>query len=199
MPNNGASEYVRTPAGNTATYAPGTKTRDFSYQGSDTVLHIGNDLELVPDLWLTTGLAAIYTRRETQVTYPEGQAPLSQHDWDYAPRIGLRYEFSPQLQVYGNLSRSVEPPHAWSMIWGSNSISPAVRPGPGPRRREPENQTATTLELGGRGEACSASGTWRCTAPQCATNCSPWKPRPRPRPAMPSSPSPTPAPPCTKA
>jgi iron complex outermembrane receptor protein len=37
------------------------------------VLHIGNDLELVPDLWLTTGLAAIYTRRETQVTYPEGQ------------------------------------------------------------------------------------------------------------------------------
>lgn len=92
MPNNGASEYVRTPAGNTATYAPGTKTRDYSYLGSDTVLHIGNDLELIPDLWLTTGLAAIYTRRETQVTYPEGQAPLSQHDWDYAPRVGLRYD-----------------------------------------------------------------------------------------------------------
>ena len=106
--------------GATATFAPGTKTRDYSYLGSDTVLHVGNDLELVPDLWLTTGLAAIYTRRETQVTYPEGQAPLSQHDWDYAPRIGLRYDFTPQLQVYGNLSRSVEPPHAWSMIWGSN-------------------------------------------------------------------------------
>ncbi len=84
------------------------------------MLHIGNELELVPDLWLTTGLAAIYARRETQVTYPQGQAPLSQHDWDYAPRIGLRYDVNPQLQVYGNVSRSVEPPHAWSMIWGSN-------------------------------------------------------------------------------
>jgi len=39
---------------------------------------------------------------------------------DYAPARGLRYDFNPQLQVYGNLSRSVEPPHAWSMIWGSN-------------------------------------------------------------------------------
>ncbi|PJK32440.1 TonB-dependent receptor [Pseudomonas sp. S10E 269] len=156
MPNNGASEYVRTPSGNTAGYTPGTKTRDYSYLGSDTVLHIGNDLELVPDLWLTTGLAAIYTRRETQVTYPEGQAPLSQHDWDYAPRVGLRYDFTPQLQVYGNLSRSVEPPHAWSMIWGSNKYFPT---GSGPAtglQREGvslKNQTATTLEIGGRGEA----------------------------------------------
>jgi outer membrane receptor protein involved in Fe transport len=67
---------------------------------------------------------------------PRGpEAPLSQHDWDYA-RIGLRYEFSPQLQVYGNLSRSVEPPHAWSMIWGSNSVfRQRCGQGPGPRRR----------------------------------------------------------------
>ncbi|QLG93843.1 TonB-dependent receptor [Pseudomonas yamanorum] len=156
LPNNGASEYVRVPVGNTAGYAPGTKTRDYSYLGSDSVLHIGNDLELIPDLWLTTGIAAIYTRRETEVTYPQNHAPVSQHDWDYAPRIGLRYDFNPQLQVYGNLSRSVEPPHAWSMIWGSNKFFPA---GSGPAsglQREGvklKNQTATTLEVGGRGEA----------------------------------------------
>ncbi|QJI28693.1 TonB-dependent receptor [Pseudomonas sp. ADAK18] len=156
LPNNGASEYVRVPAGNTAGYAPGTKTRDYSYLGSDSVLHIGNDLELIPDLWLTTGIAAIYTRRETEVTYPQTHAPVSQHDWDYALRVGLRYDFNPQLQVYGNLSRSVEPPHAWSMIWGSNKFFPA---GSGPAsglQREGvklKNQTATTLEVGGRGEA----------------------------------------------
>ncbi len=156
LPNNGASEYVRVPVGNTAGYAPGTKTRDYSYLGSDSVLHIGNDLELIPDLWLTTGIAAIYTRRETEVTYPQTHAPVSQHDWDYAPRIGLRYDFNPQLQVYGNLSRSVEPPHAWSMIWGSNKFFPT---GSGPAsglQREGvklKNQTATTLEVGGRGEA----------------------------------------------
>lgn len=157
LPNNGVSEYVRVPAGTTANFTPGTKTRDYSYLGSDTVLHVSNDLELLPDLWLTTGLAALYTRRETEVTYPDTRAPLSTHDWDYAPRVGLRYDFNPQLQVYGNLSRSVEPPHAWSMIWGSNKLFPreANNPASGLAREgvELQNQTATTLELGGRGEA----------------------------------------------
>ncbi|MFJ4142663.1 TonB-dependent receptor family protein [Pseudomonas sp. NPDC089734] len=156
LPNNGASEYVRIPTGNTAGYAVGAKTRDYSYLGSDTVLHMGNDLELVPDLWLTTGVAAIYTRRETEVTYPEVNEPVSTHDWDYAARLGLRYDFTPQLQVYGNLSRSVEPPHAWSMIWGSNRFFPAgsgAATGLQSVGVELDNQTATTLELGGRGEA----------------------------------------------
>ncbi|PQZ91435.1 MULTISPECIES: TonB-dependent receptor domain-containing protein [Pseudomonas] len=150
MPNNGGSESVRVYTGNAA---PGTKTRNYSYLGSDTVLHIGNDLELVPDLWLTTGLAAIYTRRETDVSYPGDYKPLSQHDWDYAPRIGLRYDFNPQVQVYGNLSRSVEPPHAWSMIWGSNKYFTSG-PAKGMAREgvSLKNQTATTLEVGGRGE-----------------------------------------------
>lgn len=70
MPNNGVSESVRIPPGNTAGYPLGTKTRDYSYQGSGSVLHIGNDLELVPDVWLTTGLAAIYITRKVDVTYP---------------------------------------------------------------------------------------------------------------------------------
>lgn len=157
LPNNGVSEYVRVPTGTTATFAPGTKTRDYSYLGSDTVLHVSNDLELLPDLWLTTGLAAIYTRRETEVTYPETHAPLSTHAWDYAPRVGLRYDFNPQLQVYGNLSRSVEPPHAWSMIWGSNKFfaKDINNPASGLAREgvELQNQTASTLEVGGRGEA----------------------------------------------
>ncbi|WP_029242595.1 TonB-dependent receptor family protein [Pseudomonas viridiflava] len=154
LPNNGASEFVRIPAGNTASYTPGTRTRDYSYLGSDSVLQLSNDLELVPDLWLTTGVAAIYTRRETGVTYPATQQAVSTHDWDYASRLGLRYDFTPQLQVYGNLSRSVEPPHAWSMIWGSNQVFPAGSgPATGLQRVgvKLENQTATTLELGGRG------------------------------------------------
>ena len=156
LPNSGASEYVRIPIGNTAGYAPGTKIRDFSYQGSDTVLHASNDLELIPDLWLTTGMALIYTRRESDVSYPDSGAKVSQHDWDYAPRVGLRYEFNPNLQVYGNLSRSVEPPHPWSMIWGSPYRFPA---GSGPATGQQStpvalnNQTATTLELGTRGES----------------------------------------------
>ncbi|MFF7710671.1 TonB-dependent receptor domain-containing protein [Pseudomonas sp. NPDC007930] len=156
MPNNGTSEYVRVPAGNTAGYAPGTKTRDYSYLGSDSVLHVGNELELLPDLWLTSGLAAIYTRRQSDVTYPASGGSVSQHDWDYAPRLGLRWDLSAATQLYGNLSRSVEPPHAWSLIWSSGTYFPAGSGAATGLARQPvhlDNQTATTLEVGGRGNA----------------------------------------------
>ncbi|MCQ9427480.1 TonB-dependent receptor [Pseudomonas sp. LJDD11] len=161
LPNNGSSEFVRIPTGNTAGYAPGTRTRDFSYLGSDTTLHIANELELAPDLWLSTGVAALYTRRETEVTYPDARDPLSMSEWDYAARLGLRYQINPDLQVYGNLSRSVEPPHAWSMIWGSNKYFPAgsgASTGLQSGGVKLDNQTATTLELGSRGD--SRFGQW---------------------------------------
>jgi len=143
LPNSGASQFARNGD------AFGPRIRDFSYQGSDTVLRVGNDLELIPDLWLTSGLAMIYTRRESDVTYPQEGGKVSQHDWDYAPRLGLRYDISPQLQVYGNLSRSVEPPHPWSLIWSAPVATQPI---------EMQNQTATTLELGARGD--SAFGRW---------------------------------------
>ncbi|MGN8249960.1 TonB-dependent receptor family protein [Pseudomonas sp. SMV7] len=143
LPNSGASQFERTGD------VFGKRTRDFTYQGSDTVLHAGNALELVPDLWLTTGLALIYTRRESAVTYPAEGGKVSLHDWDYAPRLGLRYDIHPDLQVYGNLSRSVEPPHPWALIWSAPTAYQPI---------EMQNQTATTLELGARGD--SAIGHW---------------------------------------
>ncbi|WP_236248453.1 TonB-dependent receptor family protein [Pseudomonas mosselii] len=144
LPNSGASQFAR-PGGDNF----GARTRDFSYQGSDTVLHAGNDLELIPDLWLTTGLAMIYTRRESDVTYPTSGGKVSQHDWDYAPRLGLRYDLRPDLQVYGSLSRSVEPPHPWSLVWSAPVANQPMKM---------QNQTAATLELGARGD--SALGRW---------------------------------------
>ncbi|WP_047304162.1 TonB-dependent receptor family protein [Pseudomonas fluorescens] len=161
LPNDGASEFVRIPTGNTANYAPGTRIRNFTYQGSDTVLHLGNDLEIADDLWLTTGLAAIYTRRESAVTYPEGGGKTSLGDWDYAPRLGLRYQLTPDVQLFGNLSRSVEAPHPWSLIYSSNLRFPSGSGVASGAQRDPiklRNQTATTLELGGRGD--SSLGQW---------------------------------------
>ncbi|CAG8865560.1 Vitamin B12 transporter BtuB [Pseudomonas fluorescens] len=151
LPNTGASEFVRVQS--RADMPVGTRTRDFSYQGSDSVVHIGNELELVPDLWLTSGLAMLYTRRESAVTYPANGGKVSQHDWDYAPRIGLRYDIRPDLQLYGNLSRSVEPAHPWSLIWSSPAVA-----GLQTQPIEMQNQTATTLELGARGD--SVMGQW---------------------------------------
>ncbi|MGE8411634.1 MAG: TonB-dependent receptor family protein [Pseudomonas sp.] len=160
LPNDGASEFVRIPTGNTSSYSPGTRMRDFTYQGSDSVLHFSNDLEIADDLWLTTGLAAIYTRRESAVTYPEGGGKTSLGDWDYAPRLGLRYQLNRDVQLFGNLSRSVEAPHPWSLIYSSNIRFKDSGAATG-TQRDPiklQNQTATTLELGGRGD--SALGQW---------------------------------------
>ncbi|TBU76321.1 TonB-dependent receptor family protein [Phytopseudomonas daroniae] len=153
---------LNVPAGApTASYPSGTLMRDYIHQGSDNVLHASNETELVPDLWLTTGLALIYTRRQVEVTWPATDDTLSEHTWDYAPRIGLRYQLNPEVQLYGNISRSVEPPHAWSMIWSSPLRFPASNQPYSARQRAPismDNQTATTFEVGGRGD--SVLGQW---------------------------------------
>ncbi|WP_242673811.1 TonB-dependent receptor family protein [Stutzerimonas kirkiae] len=157
LPHSGASEYVRIAG----SYPVGTKTRNYEHNGSDSLLQFSNELELAPDLWLSSGLALIYTRREVQVTYPQEGTALSLSTWDYAPRLGLRYQMTPDLQVFGNLSRSVEAPHAWSMLWGSNDTFPGGSGAATGMIRNPvelENQTATTLEAGGRGD--SALGAW---------------------------------------
>ncbi|WP_447594511.1 TonB-dependent receptor family protein [Stenotrophomonas rhizophila] len=145
-------------------YAAGTHTRDFSHHGTDSTLHIGNDLALTDALHLQTGLALINTRRDVQVTWPATPERLREHQWDYAPRLGFTWQQTPQTQWFGNLSRSVEPAHPWSMIWGSNQYFAAGNGASTGRQRAPvqlDNQTATTLELGARGD--SVLGRWELT------------------------------------
>ncbi|WP_261996949.1 TonB-dependent receptor [Stenotrophomonas sp. Ste96] len=145
-------------------YAAGTHTRDFQHYGTDSVLHLGNDLALSETLRLQTGLALIHTRRDAQVTWPATPERLSERQWDYAPRLGFTWQQTPQTQWFGNLSRSVEPAHPWSMIWGSNQYFAAGNGASTGRQRAPvelDNQTATTLELGARGD--SVLGRWELT------------------------------------
>lgn len=145
-------------------YAAGTHTRDFEHYGTDSVLHLGNDLALSDTLRLQTGMALIHTRRDVQVTWPATPERLSERQWDYAPRLGFTWQQTPQTQWFGNLSRSVEPAHPWSMIWGSNQYFAAGNGASTGRQRAPvqlDNQTVTTLELGARGD--SVLGRWELT------------------------------------
>ena len=162
LPSSKAKETAALPIDvNGTTYPAGTLMRAYEHLGSDNVLHIGNELELSTDLWLTSGLALIHTRREVQVTWPANDDKLDESTWDYAPRIGLRYQLNPDVQLFGNISRSVEPPHAWSMLWGSPLRFPTSNQPWSNLQRAAislENQTATTFEIGGRGD--SALGQW---------------------------------------
>lgn len=166
LPSSKSKETAALPIDvNGTTYPAGTLMRDYEHLGSDNVLHFSNDTELMPDLWLTSGLALIYTRREAEVTWPATDDRLSEHSWDYAQRIGLRYQLNPDVQLFGNISRSVEPPHAWSMLWGSPLRFSSTTTEPYAARQRAaislDNQTATTFEVGGRGE--SALGQWELT------------------------------------
>lgn len=166
LPSSKAKETAALPINvNGTTYPAGTLMRDYEHLGSDNVLHLSNETELAPDLWLTSGLALIYTRREAEVTWPATDDKLSEHDWDYAPRLGLRYQLNPDVQLFGNISRSVEPPHAWSMLWSSPlRFSGTITEPYAARQRAAislNNQTATTVEVGGRGD--SMLGQWELT------------------------------------
>jgi iron complex outermembrane recepter protein len=145
-------------------YPAGTLTRRFEHLGTDSVLHAGNDLALTPDLHLVTGLALVHTSRDVAVTWPSSGGRLSEHGWDYAPRLGLTWQATPGVQLFGNLSRAVEPAHPWSMIWGSTSYFAAGNGASSGRQSTPvhlDNQTASTLELGARGD--NALGHWELT------------------------------------
>ncbi len=148
-------------------YPAGTRTRDFEHLGTNAVVHVGNTTALTPFLHLVTGLALVHTASEVAVTWPASGGRLSEHSWDYAPRVGLTFQATPQVQVFGNLSRSVEPPHPWSMIWGSGTVFPAGSGAATGRQSTPVhlgNQTAATLELGARGDG--TLGRWQLAAYQ---------------------------------
>lgn len=128
------------------------QTRKFvDYSSSfDHVFSAGNDLELVDGLWLTSGVSAINVRRHADVkealvanttTYP---SDVTYDNWSLAPRVGVRYEFNPQLQVFANVSRSVDPPASWEYS-GSGPTTPYVRP--------LVEQKANTVEVGIKGSS----------------------------------------------
>ncbi|MES2025849.1 MAG: TonB-dependent receptor [Pseudomonadota bacterium] len=145
---------VRRSTGINAGVPVGTLYRHADYGGSDTVLHASNDLEIAPSLWLTSGLSAIHTERSTQVTFPSNE-PYSRSTNDLAPRIGLRYNITPDVQIYGNASRSVEPPNSWAFLTPPPSYPTGSGPLSGAARRglDLKDQKANTLELGARGKA----------------------------------------------
>lgn len=65
-----------------------------------------------------------------------------------SPKLGLRYEITPAVQVYGNVSRSFEPPSFGELAGG-----PAIT--------QVRKQSASTFEIGSRGRV--ARGSWDAT------------------------------------
>lgn len=133
----------------------GTLLKTANYDGStDASLRIGNELGLTDSLWLNTGLSLIYLRRASEVTFfnpaltpaapPPGAAGTSfdRDDYYLAPRLGLRYDVTKDISLFGNITRSIEAPNSWQLNRGSagnvNFHDPI------------EDQKAWAAEIGGR-------------------------------------------------
>lgn len=144
---------VRIPGGATAGLPIGTQVRKAVYDGSDNVLHIDNDTALTPTLNLNTGLSIINIARSTEVVQPVVNQPYARNDWDYAPRIGLRWQATPDILVFGNISRSVEPQNDWALLTTPPSFTSGPATGLAIRALDLKDQTATSYEIGTRGRA----------------------------------------------
>ena len=107
---------------------------------------MSNELKLSDRYRLSSGLsfnqidrnAAIdrTTQVNTSTVFPSS---VSYSDRGVAPRLGLSYQASPDLQLFANVSRSIDPPVTWQM--GSTSVG-YVRP--------LKPQTGNTGEIGFR-------------------------------------------------
>ncbi len=143
---------VRIPSGAIAALPFDTLLRRAEYQGSDNNFHIGNDTDLWRGLWVTSGLSVVYTRRGAGLTIPVQTGPtFYDESLDLAPRAGLRYVLMPHWQVFGNVSRTVEPPNDWEYLTG-----PVFTTGPltglnGSANRL-RDETALTWEIGTSGD-----------------------------------------------
>ncbi|MFD0893664.1 TonB-dependent receptor [Luteolibacter ambystomatis] len=100
---------------------------------------IEDQFTVSPGFTLIAGASAAYNRRESDITYGPGRDYATDYT-NISPKVGFRWEPTHQVQVYGNVSGSYEPP-SFSEALTLNTARDA--------------QTATTVELGTRGSWCA--------------------------------------------
>lgn len=124
------------------------------YTGSrDISASLNNVLHLDDRLSVSTGLSVINVKRDVRILETvranTTDFPLAvNYDKAYfAPRIGLLYDAGDAIQLFGNVTKSVDPPVTWQL--GSTG-NPYVRP--------LNPQRATTAEIGARAGLEGISG-----------------------------------------
>lgn len=86
-----------------------TVRQDDVFSGYDRLLVVTNDYEATDRLWLTGGLSAIKQTRGSHITRPTNDDMTVEHS-TVSPRFGARYEVTPDLSVFANYTKVVEPP-----------------------------------------------------------------------------------------
>ena len=133
---------------------------------SDNTLFFRENLEVLKNFWLIGGVSEAWIRRVSVMVKPitvETGAPYSSNNYYALPRFGFRYDLNPNLSLYGNISRSVEPLNAWAFNSGPPYFTPTISgtllgTTTALGARPLKDQTAVSEELGIKGKAGIFSG-----------------------------------------
>ena len=121
----------------------GAKVADYSQQSINWSLYFNDRLHLTDHLSMLIGAQLLYASRDLNEDTLFGANNNDRLEyWGFSPKIGLVYEFDPLTQIYFNASRSFEPP----------TFGEAVPVGAAPGILGLQAQSATTLEIGTRGQ-----------------------------------------------
>ncbi|MFT0548603.1 TonB-dependent receptor family protein [Allopusillimonas ginsengisoli] len=134
-----AANYVNT-GGNR-----GAKLSQTDDTSNNITLYGENAFDIVPDVSLITGLQYLHAERKRVDQYNGGQPKIRSGDKDYDffnPKLGLLWQVSPGWQVFGNISRSAEPPNFGDLNFATSNDLNRLKA-----------QRATTFEIGTRGES----------------------------------------------
>ncbi|MDK3160815.1 TonB-dependent receptor [Kamptonema cortianum] len=109
-------------------------------------LHAVNEFTFLPKWILVTGAEVNYASRYSDRTFPN-QSSVEKEYVGVSPLAGIRYELDDKTIIYGNVSRSFEPPSLGEL---TNPFFPPIT---GPDLKDLQAQNATTIEFGSRGQS----------------------------------------------
>ncbi|NGM88965.1 TonB-dependent receptor [Parapusillimonas sp. SGNA-6] len=113
-------------------------------KANNITLYAENAFDVVPGVSLITGLQYLHAQRKRIDRYNGGQPTIRSGDKSYDfynPKLGVIWQAAPEWQVFGNVSRSAEPPTFDDMTFSTVNDLDRLQP-----------QRATTLEVGTRGK-----------------------------------------------
>jgi iron complex outermembrane recepter protein len=89
----------------------GNKTRNQINKATNVGLYFEEQFDIVPAFTLIGGGRLQYSRRSVDDRFlSNGDSSDSANFWSVTPRFGFLWKAAPSIQVYGNASRSYEPP-----------------------------------------------------------------------------------------
>ncbi|MXS85895.1 TonB-dependent receptor [Nitrosomonas sp. HPC101] len=118
----------------------GARTAKFDQSASSYAVYGEDRFYVLPELSVIVGAQYTYTTRKQKDLFGAGAQDKSKNYQRFTPRAGLIYELNPEIQFFGNVSTSFEPPSFAELTSGPTQAPTFAKA-----------QRAITFEVGSRG------------------------------------------------